>query len=97
MKNNRFVFFLVFLTTASLALAQAPTAARDGKKLLTALDALKIRNVGSPDLSPDGKRVAYTVSELVTQEDKPWTSVTQVWVVPAAGGPARQYDPDLGD
>ena len=65
--------------------------ARNGKKLLGALDLMKIAAVGSPRLSPDGSRVAYTVSEVKMEKDKEWKSVSHVWVVPAAGGKAMQY------
>src|ERR1044072_2733554 len=65
--------------------------AKNGKKLLGALDLMKIAGVGSPRISPDGSRVAYTVSEVRMEKDKEWKSGTQVWVVPAAGGKAMQY------
>lgn len=65
--------------------------APNGKKLLTAVDLLKVNAVGAPRISPDGSRVAYTVSETRMEKDKEWKSVTQVWVVPAGGGKARQY------
>src|SRR5436190_2420878 len=65
--------------------------AANGKKLLTAQDLLKVNGVGSPRISPDGARIAYTVSETRMEKDKEWKSVTQVWVVPAAGGKVRQY------
>jgi dipeptidyl aminopeptidase/acylaminoacyl peptidase len=64
---------------------------KDGKKLLTAVDLLKIAAVGAPRTSPDGMRVAYTVSETKMEKDKEWKSGTQVWVVPTAGGKAQQY------
>jgi Tol biopolymer transport system component len=62
-----------------------------GKKLLTATDLLKINGVGAPRISPDGLRVLYTVGETRMEKDKEWKGVTQVWVVPAGGGKARQY------
>jgi len=65
--------------------------AKDGKKLLTATDVLRINGVGSPRISPDGARVAYTVSEVKMEKDKEWKSTTHVWVVPTNGGKARQY------
>jgi dipeptidyl aminopeptidase/acylaminoacyl peptidase len=68
-----------------------PPMTQDGKHLLTALDALKIKGVGSPALSPDGGRVAYTVSQLKMEEDEPWSRITQIWVVPSKGGTARQF------
>src|SRR5574341_263075 len=97
--------FLAILFTFSLAVTVAVRAqenakpkvdppeprAKDGKKLLTALDLLKINGVSNPRISPDGSRVAYTVSEVKMEKDKEWKSVTQVWVVPTNGGTARQY------
>ena len=60
--------------------------ARDGRKLLTAVDLLKIAGVSGSRISPDGARVAYTVSETRMEKDKEWKTVSQVWVVPIAGG-----------
>src|SRR5436853_7373177 len=70
-----------------------PPAARakDGKKLLTAMDLMKIATVSAPRISPDGSRVAYTVNETRMEKDKEWKNVSQVWVVPTNGGKARQY------
>jgi dipeptidyl aminopeptidase/acylaminoacyl peptidase len=65
--------------------------AKDGKKLLTATDLMKIANVGAPRISPDGSRVAYTVSDVKMEKDKEWKTVTQVWVVATSGGKTRQY------
>jgi len=73
--------------------------ARNGKKLLTALDLMKVVNFGSPRIAPDGTRVAYTASEIKTEKDKEWKTVTQIWVAmvdirgdagTGRGGP-RQY------
>lgn len=64
---------------------------KDGKKLLTAMDLLRINGVGNPRISPDGSRVVYTVSEIKMEKDKEWKQVTQIWVVPTSGGHARQF------
>src|SRR2546422_1096257 len=69
----------------------APPRARDGKRLLTALDLMKINAVSAPRISPDGTRVAYTVSETKMEKDKEWKNVTEVWVVAITGGKPRQY------
>src|SRR5436190_20389741 len=71
-------------------LSHEPRAA-NGKKLLTAVDLMKINAVSAPRISPDGARVAYTVGETRMEKDKEWKGVTQVWEVPAGGGKARQY------
>lgn len=65
--------------------------APNGKKLLTAVDLLKVNAVGAPRISPEGSRVAYTVSETRMEKDKEWKSVTQVWVVATTGEKPRQY------
>ena len=64
---------------------------KDGKKLLTATDLMKIKSVGNPRLSPDGSRVAYTVSEVRMEKDKEWKTVTQVWVVASGDQRPRQF------
>ena len=103
MKSTRllFIFLIAFFVLASVSVAQAQPAtaksdppeprAKDGKKLLTATDLLKINGVGNPRISPDGSRVAYTVSEVKMEKDKEWKSTTHVWVIPTGGGKARQY------
>ena len=103
MKFKRLLVFfsiaLLVFAVASVSQAQSATAkpdppaprAKDGKKLLTAMDLLRINGVSNPRLSPDGSRVAYTVSEVKMEKDKEWKTVTQTWVVPVAGGHARQF------
>lgn len=75
------------LVTSSVPEARA----KNGKRLLGALDLMKVAAVGAPRISPDGSRVAYTVGEVKMEKDKEWKTVTQVWVVPTAGGKAMQY------
>jgi dipeptidyl aminopeptidase/acylaminoacyl peptidase len=90
---------LCFLFAVSISQGQPATTktdppaprAKDGKKLLTAMDLMKIANVSAPRISPDGSRVAYTVSEVKMEKDKEWKTVTQVWVVATSGGKTRQY------
>ncbi|MGZ8842843.1 MAG: S9 family peptidase [Pyrinomonadaceae bacterium] len=70
---------------------QPEPRAKDGKKLLTSFDLMKVAGVSAPRISPDGSHVVYQVSEIRTEKDKEWKSVTQIWVAPAGGGKARQY------
>lgn len=73
---------------------EAPAArSKEGKKLFGTAEALRVARVFSPRISPDGSRVAYLVAENKMEKDKPWKSVTQLWLVPTAGpgSPARQY------
>jgi dipeptidyl aminopeptidase/acylaminoacyl peptidase len=47
---------------------------------------LALQNVGDPQLSPDGKRVAYTVGTVSLQDNR---TVSRVWLAELAGGPPR--------
>jgi len=108
MKPIRFAFALVILlcclapalpaqqeTDKPPAKNDAPEPrTKDGKKLLTALDLLKVAAVTGPRVSPDGAHVAYTVSETKTEKDKEWKTVSHVWVAliaPAGSAKPRQY------
>ncbi len=51
---------------------------------------MKLRNVGAVRPSPDGKRVAFTVTDLVTTGEKS-ENLSQVWVANADGTAATQY------
>lgn len=55
---------------------------------------VKLRAVGSPQLSPDGKRVVYTVNEAVMAADKS-EFVTQIWMATADG--TSNYQVTFGD
>ena len=106
MKTNRLALALLVILVSAITVAiqvaaddtvrseaSAPRT-KDGKKLLTAFDVIKVAGVGAPRISPDGTRVVYTVSETKTEKDKEWKTVTQLWVVPTAGvagDSARQY------
>src|SRR2546422_8257265 len=65
--------------------------AKDGKKLLTSMDLMKIKSVGNPRVSPDGSRVAYSVGEVKMEKDKEWKTATQVWVVAINDQKPRQF------
>lgn len=48
-------------------------------------DFARMKGVENPQVSPDGKWVAYTVTETDLKEDK---TETRIWMVPTAGGEA---------
>src|SRR5437899_3221202 len=50
-------------------------------------DMQKLSRLGSARISPDGRWVAYTVTRSDVPKNR---SVTNLWIVPAAGGDARQ-------
>jgi dipeptidyl aminopeptidase/acylaminoacyl peptidase len=95
MNRKRFALLSLILLCCIGPLAAQEKApeprAKDGRRLLTALDLMKVATVGAPRISPNGTRVAYTVSETKMEKDKEWKAVSQLWVVPMAGGKPRQY------
>ena len=58
--------------------------AQEGRPM-TVEDVLALRSLSGISVSPDGQWVAYVVSARDMEEDR---QETDVWVVPAAGGPA---------
>jgi dipeptidyl aminopeptidase/acylaminoacyl peptidase len=89
--SDRFSRLSVGAAILMIALATGLLAAQDEKaeaaqatpRLLTVDDYFKIHEVGDPQVSPDGKWVAYTVTKQDLEKDE---SKTRIWMVPAAGG-----------
>ena len=69
-----------------LCLLAAPLAAQQ-KRPITFEDYIALKAVSDPQLSPDGKWVAYTVSAPSLQDNR---NIARVWVVEVATGRARQ-------
>src|ERR1700744_544939 len=83
---------------AAAAIAAAPAAAlaqSPGKTLITHELLWMMKRVGSPVVSPDGKWVVYSVNEPSYEPDK---AVSDLWLVPAAGGtPKRLTNTKAGE
>ena len=62
---------------------QARPAASSAGRLVTIDDYFQIRDVGQPELSPDGQWVAYTVRTKMLKEDK---NETRIWMISTHGG-----------
>jgi len=58
----------------------------DSLRALQVDDYFALKRVGSPSVSPDGKWVAYTVSNKDLENDR---SSSRLWLVPTAGGEPR--------
>ncbi len=67
---------LLFFSTGLFAQERRP---------MTVEDVLALRSLSGVAVSPDGEWVAYVVTERDMEEDR---QETDVWVVPASGGPA---------
>jgi len=70
---------LGLIVTAATAL---PVTAQS-KRALEVDDLFGIKRVGSPQISPDGEWVAYTVTTTSLEDEK---STTRIWMVPSVGG-----------
>ncbi|WP_419165227.1 prolyl oligopeptidase family serine peptidase [Candidatus Palauibacter sp.] len=62
----------------------APLSAQDARPM-TVEDVLELKSLSQLSMSPDGRWVAYVVTGRDMEEDR---QETDVWVVPATGGPA---------
>ena len=88
---------LLPLLTILLALCTGDSAAVSviSAKRMTIEDALAIKQIGAPQFSPDGKQIAYTISEWDKKENR---RVSHIWLVSANGGPTwRLTNGDKGE
>ncbi len=76
---------LLGLRARQAAYAGEEKAATTTPRDLTADDFFQLKDVEDPQLSPEGKWVAYTVATRDLKEDK---TQKQVWMVPTTGGEA---------
>ena len=74
--------FLMLLVVASAALAQTT---------FTFNDLVKIRRVGDPQLSPDGRTVAFTIGDVDKAANR---TLTQIYTVSVDGGTPKQITKD---
>ena len=82
MLRRRLCLVLVVLVAVTgTLLAQTP------KRHLKLDDLTRFRNIGDPQISPDGEWIAYTVSTIDAKEDK---SSTHIWMVGYDGKSDRQ-------
>lgn len=74
-----------------LALVLAAAPAMGQSRPVTIDDVMALKAVGSAEISPDGTRVLYTVSQWEPgAEPGRMERRTHVWMVPASGGTSRQ-------
>src|SRR3954452_10988289 len=82
------VLTLAAFAIASVAALRAQTTSTMSTRVAPTVDQiLSLKRAGSPEISPDGRWVAYTVRE-VNWDDNAYD--TEIWLADAATGATRQ-------
>ena len=76
--RRSFIAFIALLFAVTISLAQAT---------FTVSDMIDLRRVGDPQLSPDGRMVAYTIGVVDKAANR---TLTQIFLVEVNGGRSRQ-------
>ncbi|NOR14617.1 MAG: prolyl oligopeptidase family serine peptidase [Candidatus Aminicenantes bacterium] len=85
MKLRKIITFAVVLTSLLISFSLASAQEKSTLRSIAIDDHFKLKRVGNPQTSPDGKWVAFTVSstDLAKNESK-----TRIWKISVAGGEA---------
>ena len=83
MRPHRLSIIALVAPLAAAAAQQTPA-----KRAFTPADWYRVTQVSTPALSPDGGKVAFTVTTVREAENK---RHSEVWVVPTNGGEAARY------
>src|SRR5438105_8682640 len=78
------ILFGLIVTVASVGVASAQT----NKRPLSLDDLGRLKDVRDPQCAPDGKSIAFVVSQIDVKEDKPGTS--HIWSIGIDGQNERQ-------
>jgi dipeptidyl aminopeptidase/acylaminoacyl peptidase len=82
------IFPLVLAFAVTAAAQPAPAGA---KRPFTFQDMMKLKRVGDPQPTPNGRWVVFSASEVNWDENK---AQARLWIVPATGGEARRLNPN---
>jgi dipeptidyl aminopeptidase/acylaminoacyl peptidase len=80
--RRRFLYLFVFAVSFAVAQAKHP---------FTFDDMMKLKRVGDPQVSPDGKWVIFSVVDVDLEAN---TKTPHIWIVPTAGGQEREIIAD---
>ena len=83
---KRFVIAISVFVLALACLPASVVSAQENRRF-TVEELLKVRRVGDPQVSPDGKGVAFTIGDVNWDANK---VVTQIYVTPVDGGSIKQ-------
>jgi len=79
MKRSVFLAFALLLVASAATLAQTRT--------YTVEDLMKVKRVGDPQVSPDGRWVALTIGDVDFDANR---TITQIYVTPIGGGELKR-------
>src|SRR6478752_3154668 len=80
------ILLALILTLATSVLAQTPLQ----KRPFTFEDMMKLKRVGAPVPSPDGKWVVFDCVDVDLEAN---TKISHLWIVPASGGDSKRLNP----
>jgi dipeptidyl aminopeptidase/acylaminoacyl peptidase len=83
--------FIILAALAFASAASAQSSSRDDTQLLTAEKMWALKRLGDPSITPDGQLAVVPVTTYDIKENK---GFTDLWLVPLAGGDARQLTSD---
>jgi dipeptidyl aminopeptidase/acylaminoacyl peptidase len=75
------------ISISVLLIAFTSIVVGQGARRFTIEDLLKVRRVGDPQVSPDGKTVAFTIGDVNFDANR---TVTQIYITPIGGGNVTQ-------
>jgi hypothetical protein len=78
---------LLFASPASTQISQVHPGQEKAKRGLLPTDLAAIKDVSDAQISPDGHRVAYVVSEVAPDRSR---TISRVWVAPSSGGEQKR-------
>src|SRR6266403_3671632 len=85
---KRLVVSICILVFAFLSLAPA----QEGRHF-SIEDLLKVRRLGDSQVSPDGRRVAFTIGDVNVDANR---TITQIYIMSSAGGDMKQLTNGTG-
>ncbi len=83
-KRSRITVLVLAVSTAFVLISQASQDAV--KRVPSVEDLMALKSAGASRISPDGRRVAYTVTETDLEQD---AYVTQIWLADTEFGARR--------
>src|SRR3954469_15551189 len=86
---QRIGFLFGVLVCSSLSSGVPDVLSAQQRRAMTVDDVIDFAQVSAPRISPDGRRVLYTVSELGKWTDN--KRVTSIWMADADGSNARRF------